>query len=70
MPSLWLYASNDHYWGAEWPRTWHRAFAGGGSPSRLVTTEPVPNADGHQLLGRGGRLWTVAVDRFLDELGF
>jgi hypothetical protein len=33
-------------------------------------TEPLPNADGHQLLARGSRLWTMHVDRFLRELGF
>jgi dienelactone hydrolase len=70
VPSLWLYAENDLYWGARWPREWHRAFAAGGSPTTFVMTEPLPNADGHQLLARGMRLWTPHVDRFLTGLGF
>lgn len=70
VPSLWLYARNDSFWGAERPRAWHRAFAAGGSDTELVTTDPVPNADGHQLLGRGSRLWMPPVDRFLSGLGF
>jgi dienelactone hydrolase len=70
VASLWLYAQNDQFWGAEWPRAWHRAYATGGSRSRFVMTEAVPNGDGHQLLARGGRLWTAHVDRFLEDLGF
>ena len=27
VTSLWLYAQNDSYWGANWPREWHSAYA-------------------------------------------
>jgi dienelactone hydrolase len=71
VPSLWLYAANDSYWGADWPRAWFDAYAAAGrAPTHLVMTEPVPNADGHQLLTRGSRLWAAHVDRFLADLGF
>jgi len=70
VPSLWLYAENDQYWGAEWPRAWHHAYAAAGEPTRFVMTPPVADSDGHQLLARGARLWTPHVDRFLAELGF
>lgn len=70
VPSLWLYAQNDRFWGAERPKAWHRAFAAGGSDTHFVETAPVPHADGHQLLGRGSRLWMPPVDRFLADLGF
>ena len=69
VPSLWLYAENDRYWGAEWPRAWHRAYAAAGEPTRFVMTPPVADSDGHQLLARGPRLWMADVDRFLSELG-
>jgi dienelactone hydrolase len=69
VPGLWLYAENDLYWGAEWPRAWYRAFASAGSKAEFVMTDAVPNSDGHQLLARGERLWTEPVDRFLAELG-
>jgi len=69
VPSLWLYAQNDSYWGASWPRAWHRAYASGGNPTHFVMTAAVPGADGHLLLARGSRLWTEHVDRFLEELG-
>jgi len=70
VPTLWLYAENDSFWGAERPRAWYRAFARGGSQSRFVMTEGLGNADGHQLLGRGSRLWIAHVDRFLSDIGF
>lgn len=69
VPSLWLYAENDRFWGAEAPRRWHAAFAAGGSATRLVVTAPVPDADGHQLLRRGGRLWSAHVGPFVAGLG-
>ena len=70
VPSLWLYAENDTYWGAKAPRAWHEAFADGGSDTRLVVTKPVPNVDGHFLMLRGGRLWSEHVDPFVTGLGF
>jgi dienelactone hydrolase len=66
IPSLWLYAVNDLYWGSEWPRAWHAAFARGGSATEFVMTDAVPNSDGHALLARGPRLWIPYVDRFLQ----
>ena len=70
VPSLWLYAQNDSYWGATWPRAWHRAYSTPGNPTRFVMTAAVPNADGHMLLSRGSRLWIEHVDRFLQDLDF
>ena len=68
--NLWLYAQNDSYWGASWPRAWHRAYATPGNPTEFVMTSAVASADGHMLLSRGSRLWTEHVDRFLEELEF
>lgn len=68
VPSLWLYAENDLFWGPEWPRAWHRAYAAAGEPTQFVMTPPVPGVDGHQLLTRGGPLWHRYVDRFLAAL--
>jgi dienelactone hydrolase len=70
VPSLWLYAANDSFWGTQRPRTWFEAFAAGGSDAQFVMTDAVPYKDGHQLLGFGSRLWMPPLDRFLSELGF
>ncbi len=65
VPGLWLYAENDGYWGADWPRAWHRAFAAAGGEATFVMTAPVPGADGHALLARGASFWRPHVDRFI-----
>lgn len=70
VPNLWLYAENDRFWGQQAPRAWHAAFAAGGSPTQFVMTAPVPGEDGHQLMLRGGRLWSAHVDPFVTGLGF
>jgi dienelactone hydrolase len=71
IPSLWLYAENDLYWGADAPKEWHKAFSAAGSKTRFVMTEPVPGTpDGHRLLAAGGRLWSPHVNEFVKELGF
>lgn len=70
LPSIWLYAPNDLFWGAEAPKRWHAAFAAGGSPARFVGTEPVPAPDGHSLLAVGGKLWSVPLQAWLAEHGF
>ena len=68
VPTLWLYASNDEYWGAEAPRGWFDAFAAGGSAARFVQTGPVEGG-GHQLVRRGAALWQAPLDAFVAEVG-
>jgi dienelactone hydrolase len=70
VPGLWLYAQNDLYWGADAPPAWHAAYVQAGAKAQFVQTDPVPGADGHQLLARGSELWSGPVDKFLKELGF
>ncbi|MET4578045.1 dienelactone hydrolase family protein [Ottowia thiooxydans] len=69
VPSLWLYAENDLYWGAEAPRQWHAAFLAGGSDSLLVQTPPLAGHDGHRLLARGGRMWSGPLNAFVQKIG-
>jgi dienelactone hydrolase len=70
-PSIWLYAPNDLYWGAEPPRQWHAAFnaAAQGSrrrPSTLVQTPPV-GSDGHSLQRAGSAHWGPALAAWLKQ---
>ena len=69
IPNLWIYAENDLFWGSETPKTWHAAFAAGGSSTKLVTTPPVHGKDGHDLIFVGQSLWTEPVDEFLKQNG-
>jgi dienelactone hydrolase len=71
VPSLWMYAENDLYWGPDAPKEWHLAFSAGGSKTKFVMTPPVPGTDdGHRLLAVGARLWAPHVNAFVREIGF
>ncbi len=68
-PSIWLYAPNDHYWGAEMPRAWFKAYEDGGGHGQFIETEPISTGEGHDLLRVGGKLWSVPLDGFIKSLG-
>jgi dienelactone hydrolase len=70
IPGLWLYSTNDHFWGPDWPHRWYDAFAAGGSPAEFIDAGELAGHDGHQLLRYGGKMWSVQVDRFVKQLGF
>jgi len=69
IPSLWLYAPNDKFWGPDSPARWHAAYVAGGGAAEFVTTPPVPNADGHELIFIGRDLWAPVVEPFLKRVG-
>jgi dienelactone hydrolase len=69
LPNIWLYAVNDLFWGEQAPKDWHAAYAAGGSPTQLVSTEAVP-VDGHRLLASGGKLWSEPLNVWLKKNGF
>ena len=69
VPSIWLYAENDQYWGAEMPRQWHAAFKAGGSDTELVQTGPVEGRDGHTLINFGGSMWSNPLNAFVKKVG-
>jgi dienelactone hydrolase len=69
MPTLWLYAENDLFWGADVPKQWFDAFKNGGSDATLIQTPPVPGEEnGHTLINTGGPLWMPGVETFLQRL--
>lgn len=69
LPTLWLYADNDRYWGAEWPRRWHEAYTKAGGKAELAAFAPI-GEDGHKLVGTGFSHWRPVVDDWLGKLGF
>jgi len=60
VPTLWLYAEGDRYYGAASIRRYHETFAQSGGPATC--------SDGHRLVDRVD-LWGPAVDEFLRGLG-
>jgi dienelactone hydrolase len=70
-PSIWLYAPNDLYWGAEPPKQWHAAFnlaakTAKANPSTLVQT-PAIGSDGHSLQRAGSTHWGPALSTWLRK---
>ena len=71
VPSLWVYAVNDQYWGPDEPVAWHAAFArNDASPTTFVHADAVPDGDGHGLSRHDQALWAPAVDAFLVRIRF
>lgn len=67
-PTLWIYAENDRYWGAKYPRDWHQAYVRAGGRAEFHMLGPVGD-DGHDVIGGGFSLWRPIADRFLSGLG-
>lgn len=70
IPSLWVYAENDQYFGPDAPVAWHASFARGGSKTTFVHAPPVADNDGHGLSRHQARLWAPYVDGFLATIDF
>ena len=74
VPSIWLYAPNDLYWGSEPPKQWHAAFHVAASAAKqpsstLVTTAPI-GSDGHSLQRAGSKQWRPPLDAWLQKNGW
>jgi dienelactone hydrolase len=66
---LWLYWSNDRYWGADWPRRWAQAWRDGGGQ---LDFQQLPSAgkDGHQGMNIDMDHWVPLVEAYLAKAGF
>jgi dienelactone hydrolase len=70
VPSLWVYAMNDQYFGPDAPAAWHESFARGGSRTTFVHAPALADGDGHGLSRHAQRLWAPYVDAFLATIDF
>jgi dienelactone hydrolase len=66
VPTLWLYAENDSYFGPEIVRRMYDAFTASGGSATLTVFGPV-DSDGHVLCCtfEGRKLWLPRLDQFL-----
>lgn len=69
VPMLWVYAENDKFFGATFPRQWFAAFRQAGGQGELLQVPPV-GADGHTLFARFPAQWQPQVAEFLVRQGF
>ena len=68
VPTLWLYASNDRYFGATVPKQWFDAYSRIGGTGEFVDVGRV-GADGHALFTHFPGIWQPRVASFLDRHG-
>lgn len=69
LPSLWLYAENDRFFGPHLPRSWFSAYATNPAvPARFVPL-PAISGDGHASFTRNPDAWRTPVETFLREAG-
>lgn len=69
IPSLWLYAQNDLYFGATYPKEWFSAFRAAGGTGEFIQFPP-QGEDGHQTFSRAPEVWQPRVAEFLEHNGF
>lgn len=69
IPSLWVYAENDRYFGPKHPRDWFDAYVAAGAQAELAQFPP-HGEDGHSLFTRFPQVWQPRVSQFLDTHGF
>jgi dienelactone hydrolase len=68
VPQLWLYSSNDRFFGPEIAGRLHRAFQDAGGKAEFVAAPPF-GEDGHRYI-RAIEQWRGKVDGFLAAIGF
>ncbi|WAC74706.1 hypothetical protein OU995_08400 [Roseateles sp. SL47] len=68
VPTLWLYADNDRFFGAHWPTQWAQAYQEAGGRMSWRSLPPV-GQDGHRLFTEANDVWQPVVDAFLRPLG-
>ena len=67
IPTLWVYAANDHFFGPDLAKELDAAFTGAGGNVTFVAASAFGN-DGHGLFSPAGTaVWTPYVDAFLQK---
>ncbi|AWM05904.1 alpha/beta hydrolase family protein [Bradyrhizobium symbiodeficiens] len=67
VPTLWVYATNDSYFGPDLARRLHDGFRTAGGKAKFIAAPPFGD-DGHYLYAVASRAqWTPYVDAFLRE---
>lgn len=68
VPTLWVYAENDLFFGPPLARRFFDAFTKAGGKADFVAA-PANGKDGHFLFSAAIPVWTPYVDRFLNDHG-
>lgn len=68
VPELWVYSSNDRYFGPALAQRMHAAFVKSGGQAEFVEA-PASGSDGHLYFSRAPDDWAPRVARFLKRVG-
>lgn len=69
LPTLWIYAENDRFFGTKYPRQWFDAYVGSGGVGEFEVMPP-HGEDGHPLFVEAPDSWRARVLDFLRSSGF
>ena len=67
VPSLWLYSTNDRYWGPLLPQQWYADFVHAGGAAEFVQLPPFAE-DGHMSFNGNPGAWSPAFQQFVRRL--
>lgn len=71
VPTLWLYAENDRFWGSDMPKKMFALYRAAGAPAELWAAPPFPHhRDGHMMFGhgKGAGFWGDRVEKALKAV--
>lgn len=68
VPTLWIYAANDHFFGPAFARQMFDAFVAGGAPRAEFFAAPAAGGDGHMFIFLDPAAWKPVVAGFLQKL--
>ncbi len=68
-PTLWLYSSNDAFWGPEHPKKWVESYISNGGKAEFIVL-PASGSDGHNSFSQNPDAWKPIVEAFLAKKGF
>jgi dienelactone hydrolase len=68
VPTLWIYAENDHFFGPALARRMFDAFVAAGAPRAEFFPAPTTGKDGHQFINEASTTWEPVVSDFLHKI--
>lgn len=69
VPMLWVYWSNDNFWGTELPQRWAQAWRDAGGALEFHQLPP-SGTEGHNGLNQAMDAWVPLVEHYLASAGF
>ncbi len=69
VPTLWIYAENDHFFGPVLARRMFDTFVAASAPQAEFFPAPATGKDGHQFINEGSPVWEPVVGAFLRKIG-